>query len=249
MWDEEGRALVALFRHTDRAMACGDLRRLERSLERHSLTDKRPIVVKRSLSATESSVGTTESATGDGPADGRLPVPILFVNSNTKLYIDYHFRPPYDFRPGKRIGGMFRRVDGSMATAERVRPTGGRAASVRQGMPASSAARRCRKHQPKRSAGNTGNTGNSLPKSGVFCSSTISGDSLWPPPAALRRMVPQKPAETGGNPWMSPQARRHRGMEGRAAVRQTTALTALTALTPWTDRCAASDRLCCECWQ
>ena len=227
MWDEEGRALVALFRHTDRAMACGDLRRLER-----------PIAVKRSLSATESSVVTTESARGDGPADGRLPVPMLLVNSITKLDIDYHFRSLYGLPPGKRIGGMSR-VDGSMATAERVRPTGGRAASAREGMPASSAARRCRKHQPKRSAGNTGNTGNTgncPPKSGVFC-------SLWPPLAALRRMVPQKPAqlaETRG--WHHEPG----DTEGRAAVRQTTAL---TALTPWSDRCAASDRLCCECWQ
>jgi hypothetical protein len=222
MWDEEGRALVALFRHTDRAMACGDLRRLER-----------PIAVKRSLSATESSVVTTESARGDGPADGRLPVPILFVKSITKLYIDYCFKSPYGYQPGKGIGGMFSRVDGSMATAERVRPTGGRAASAREGM---SAARRCRKHQPKRSAGNTGNTGNSPPKSGVFC-------SLWPPLAALRHMVPQKPAqlaETRG--WHHEPG----DTEGRAAVRQTTAL---TALTPWSDRCAASDRLCCECWQ
>jgi hypothetical protein len=61
---------------------------------------------------------------------------------------------------------MFSRVDGSMATAARSRRTGGRAVLAREGVPAVLAARRCRKDEPKRSVGNTGNTGNPLPEAG-----------------------------------------------------------------------------------
>jgi hypothetical protein len=90
---------------------------------------------------------------------------------------------------------MFGHVDGSMATAARSRRTGGRAVLAREGMPAMLATRRCRK-QPKRSGGNTGNTGNPLPQSGAPDSSTISGASVYPPGG---RFAPDGLAEMGGN--------------------------------------------------
>jgi hypothetical protein len=93
---------------------------------------------------------------------------------------------------------MFGHVDGSMATAARSRLTGGRAVLAREGMPAMLATRRCRK-PPERSGGNTGNTRNPLSQSGAPDSSTITGASVYPPAAGLRRMGWRKWAETGGN--------------------------------------------------
>jgi hypothetical protein len=119
-----------------------------------------------------------------------LLIPI-FVKSITKLVLDFNLSTPYGFpQPGGRIGAMFSRVDGSMATASRSRRTDGHA------VPAVLATWRCRKDQPKRFGGNTGNTGNPLPQSGAPDSSTISGASVYPPGG---RFAPDGLAEMGGN--------------------------------------------------
>jgi hypothetical protein len=127
-----------------------------------------------------------------------LLIRIFVEQSLTKLSLDLYLSTPYGSpQPGRRIGAMFGRVDGSMTTAPRPRRTGGHAVPAPEGMPAVLATRRCRKDQPKRSGGNTGNTGNPLPQSGASDSSTISGASVYPPAAGLRRVGL---AETGGNP-------------------------------------------------
>src|ERR1700704_3633837 len=123
---------------------------------------------------------------------------------------------------GRRIGAMFSRVDGSMATAARSRRTNGRAVLAREGVAAVVGTRRCRKDEPKRSVGNTGNTGNTrntgnpLPESSALDSSTISGASVYRPAAGLRRMGWRKWAETGGNSWSARPALRIEGMTGEA---------------------------------
>ena len=95
---------------------------------------------------------------------------------------------------------MFSHVDGSMATAPRSRRMGGHTMPAREGVPAVLAPRRCRTDEAKRSGGNTGNTGNPLPPSGVPNSSMMSGASVYAPAAGLRRMGWRKWAETTGNP-------------------------------------------------
>src|ERR1700704_2304472 len=117
---------------------------------------------------------------------------------------------------GRRIGAMFSRVDGSMATAARSRRMNGRAVLAREGVPAVVVTRRCRKDEPKRSVGNTGNTGNPLPESSALDSSTISGASVYRPAAGLCRMGWRKWAETGGNSWSARPALRIEGMTGEA---------------------------------
>jgi hypothetical protein len=56
----------------------------------------------------------------------------------------------------------------------------------REGLPAVLATRRCRKDQPKTSAGNTGNTGNPRPQPGASDSSTISSALVYPAPRPWR---------------------------------------------------------------
>jgi hypothetical protein len=90
---------------------------------------------------------------------------------------------------GRRIGAMFGRLDGSMATAARPRRTGGRAVLARAGVPA----RRCRKDEPKRTGGNTGKP---LPEFGAPDSSTTSGASVYRPGG---QFAPDGAAEMGGN--------------------------------------------------
>ena len=90
---------------------------------------------------------------------------------------------------------MFSHVDGSMATAARA--ANGRA---RAGVPAVLATRCCRKDEPKRTGGNTGNTGN--PLAGIRRArfrQRYQALRCIRRAAGLRRMGRRKWAETGGN--------------------------------------------------
>ena len=86
---------------------------------------------------------------------------------------------------------MFSRVDGSMATAARA--ANGRA---RAGVPAVLATRCCRKDEPKRTGGNTGNTGN--PLAGIRRARFVNDIRRFGVPAD-GRFAPDGLAEMGGN--------------------------------------------------
>jgi hypothetical protein len=130
-----------------------------------------------------------------------LLIRIFVEQSRTKLSLDLYLSTPYGSpQPGRRIGAMFGRVDGSMTTAPRPRRTGGHAVPAPEGMPAVLATRRCRKDQPKRSGGNTGNTGNPLPQSGASDSSRYQAHRCICRRPVCAGWAWRKLAETGGNP-------------------------------------------------
>src|SRR4029077_16309876 len=135
----------------------------------------------------------------------------------------------------RRTGAMFSRVDGSMATAAPARRTGGGRRGGRRGgrgrrgtrarrrgraqVPAVSVTRRCRKDEPKkdepkRSAGNTGNTGNPCRNLARPIHQRYQALRWIGRAAGLRRMGGRKLAETGGNSRSGPPALRNRGYDG-----------------------------------